>query len=96
MKSAQADRCSRIMTPLRLPPELRFLQRWNMFSGSWQICHISKIFPINTLVALNGVGVCRVVSDPSMPRRRGYPQLTVESSGERIRVDVIEITRISN
>jgi len=56
MKPAQVVRRSRIMTPLRLPAELRFLQRWNMFSGSWQLCHISKIFPINTFVALNGVG----------------------------------------
>jgi len=96
MKPAQVDRRSRIMTPLRLPPELRFLQRWNVFSSSWQLCHTSKIFPIDTFVALNGVGICRVVSDPCMLRRRGYPQLIVESSGERICVDVIEITRISN
>ena len=64
MKPAQVDRRSRIMTPLRLPPELRFLQRWNVFSSSWQLCHTSKIFPIDTFVALNGVGICRVVSDP--------------------------------
>jgi hypothetical protein len=68
-----------------------------MFSGSWLLCHISKIFPIDTLVARNGVGVCRIVSDPAMPRRRVYPQLIVElSGGERIYVDGIEITRISN
>ena len=96
MKPAQADRRSRIITPLQLPPELRFLQRWNMYSSSWKLCHISKIFPIGTLVALNGVGICRIVSDPCIPRRQDYPQLIVESCGERICVDIIEITRISN
>jgi len=96
MKKVAIDQHKRVITPLRLPPELRFLQGWNMFSSSWKLSHISKVFPIGSYVALNGVGICRVVSDPCMPRRHDYPQLVVETAGDRICVNVIEITRISN
>jgi hypothetical protein len=96
MKRAHIDIRKWKMGLLRLPPELSFLQRWNKLSGSCQLCHTSKIFPVDTLVALNGVGICRVVSEPYLRGHHRYPNIDVEAFGEKMRVNVVEITLISN
>jgi hypothetical protein len=85
------------ISPVRLPPELKFLQRWNRFVSSWELCHTGKIFPIDTYVTVNGcMGAYRVISNPYVLWRNGYPHLDVEAFGERIQVNVIELAPLSN
>jgi hypothetical protein len=97
MKREQVDQNNLEISPLRLPPELKFLLRWKRYISSWEICHAGKIFPVDTYVTVRGcMGIYRVISNPYVLWRNGLPHLDVEAFGERICVNIIEIAPISN
>ena len=83
--------------PRRLPPELQFLQQGGRLFDVWQLCHTSKLFPIDTSVVVNGrLGIYRVVSDPYILRQHDCPYIDVEACGKRFCVKVFEASGISN
>ncbi len=96
MKQGQIHRRKRELR-MKLPLELRALPFWEEIADAWQLCHVSKFFPIDTPVTVKGkLGLYRVVSDPFLLRKHGYPRINAESSKEMICVKVTEVNRISN
>ncbi len=82
---------------MRLPFELRNLPFWEDMVDKWQLLHASEFFPIDTQVTLKSkLGLYRVISEPYLLRKYGYPRINVESSNEILRVKVSDVNRISN